>query len=381
MTKKQALRIVAFFLTLFLLLAATGYFFNNQNIANSLRFRGFALEEENSLDVVIIGASDILRAYLPGEAYEEAGFTSYLMSYQALPITGWRPLVKEISQRQKPQLILLEPHAIINEADSYATVHLRKVLDNMPLSGTKAKIIQKVIPEEERESYLLPLLKYHDNWQHFSYCAEVLRQDIQNRRRGFTLLRGAMLSVNINAATGNYMDIRGEMATLSLVDDNAAYLQDFLAYCKALDINVLLIRSPHRTRMYDTAYQYMNEAAIIAGDMGYDMANFEYFKEDMGIDYDLDFSDDEHVNVQGAEKFTRYLARYLVENGYVTPRDHGEKVTAQWAETVEATHKYVQLAKSHLAVNNYENLSETNIDLNSEPPKVVYNDIMDEVWE
>lgn len=381
MTKKQALRIAAFFLTLLLLLSGTSYFFNNQNIANTLRFRGFELEEKDSLDVVIIGASDILRAYLPGEAYEEAGFTSYLMSYQALPITGWRPLVKKIIQTQKPQLILLEPHAIINDEESYATVHLRKVLDNMPLSGTKLKVINRVVPEEEKESYLLPLLKYHENWQNFSYCAEVLRQEIQNRRRGFTLLRGAMQSVNVAPAEGNYMDIRGDYTTKSLMADNAFYLQDFILYCQSQGINVLLIRAPHRTRQNDTAYQYMNEAAIIAGDLGSGMANFEYYKEDMGLDYNKDFSDDEHVNVTGAEKFTRFMARYLVENGYVTPKDHGEKVNAQWAETVEATRKYVALCKEHLARDNYENISETNIDLDSDPPKVIYNRVMDEVWE
>ena len=44
---------------------------------NKLRIDGFYLEDENSLDVVLTGASELYTGFSPGLAYEKFGFTSY----------------------------------------------------------------------------------------------------------------------------------------------------------------------------------------------------------------------------------------------------------------------------------------------------------------
>ena len=43
---------------------------------NKLRIDGFYLEDENSLDVVLTGASELYTGFSPGLAYEKFGFTS-----------------------------------------------------------------------------------------------------------------------------------------------------------------------------------------------------------------------------------------------------------------------------------------------------------------
>ena len=46
---------------------------------NRQRVKGFFCEEENSLDIVFMGASDVYADYAPGYAYKQNGLTSYLL--------------------------------------------------------------------------------------------------------------------------------------------------------------------------------------------------------------------------------------------------------------------------------------------------------------
>ena len=49
------------------------------------RIRRFYLEEENSLDVVFMGASEVPTGFAPGLAYRDYGFTSYMYTIDANP--------------------------------------------------------------------------------------------------------------------------------------------------------------------------------------------------------------------------------------------------------------------------------------------------------
>ncbi len=61
---------------------------------NSLRIEGFYQEETDSLDVVFIGASDIYTSFMPGRAYEQYGFTSYLLASESITSEGIKTAVK-----------------------------------------------------------------------------------------------------------------------------------------------------------------------------------------------------------------------------------------------------------------------------------------------
>ena len=68
-----------------ILLIALSFFVVTQNHVdhNTLRIQGFYQEEDNSIDVVMIGASDVFTGFSPGLAYGEYGFTSYSYAVDA----------------------------------------------------------------------------------------------------------------------------------------------------------------------------------------------------------------------------------------------------------------------------------------------------------
>ena len=77
-TITRTLKILALLIPVALLISfLQSYVFCNLDQSTE-RVRRFYLEEENSLDVVFMGAGDVSTGFAPPLAYEEYGFTSYL---------------------------------------------------------------------------------------------------------------------------------------------------------------------------------------------------------------------------------------------------------------------------------------------------------------
>ena len=75
---------------------------------NQIRLAGFYAEEKNSLDMVVMGASETYYGYFADEAYKTAGITSYPYSFQYNPVSLWKYELKEILKRQKPKVLIVE---------------------------------------------------------------------------------------------------------------------------------------------------------------------------------------------------------------------------------------------------------------------------------
>ena len=52
--------------------------------ANSIRLEGYYQEEKDSLDVVLLGASEVYTGFSSGLAYDKYGFTSYPFASESI---------------------------------------------------------------------------------------------------------------------------------------------------------------------------------------------------------------------------------------------------------------------------------------------------------
>ena len=111
-------------------------------------------------------------------------------------------------------------------------------------------------------------------------------------------------------------------------------MKDTIACCKELGLEqVLFIRTPHMLKLPEETDKRLR---AIAEESGYSYFNFETAAGEMGIDESTDYYNNEHLNVFGSEKFTKYIARYLCDN-YTITADHSDETDAQWKECVEYT--------------------------------------------
>ena len=72
------------------------------------RVSGFYQEPEKSLDVVLIGASDIGRAYCAGLAYRDYGIRSYPFVINGDDVHVWKYQLSEVLAHQKPDKIVID---------------------------------------------------------------------------------------------------------------------------------------------------------------------------------------------------------------------------------------------------------------------------------
>ena len=75
----RTIKILSFALAAFLIMTVTQV----RGDHNKIRLDGFYMEEKNSLDVVLLGASEVYTAFSSSLAYDEYGFTSYPYAIEA----------------------------------------------------------------------------------------------------------------------------------------------------------------------------------------------------------------------------------------------------------------------------------------------------------
>ena len=301
--------------------------------AHQRRMEGFYLEEKNSLDMIVLGSSEVYNDYVPPLAYEEFGITSYIYGFQANPAALWSYQLREIERTQDPSVLVIECNGAgydQEELDNPAEV--RFMTDDMPFSLNKIRLINDKATEGKL-SYYFPFLKYH---QHLFPSG-----DLKNKRlleeRGFHILRGAQARVAGEELGTELIDVEGDESVAELDPAGEAYLRDFLEQCKSSEIeHIVFVRFPHVvTDSNYLRFQRYHRMKEIIEEAGFEYIDFDEYKDDMGIDDRKDFLDCEHMNSYGARKLTSFMIPFFMDKYQIKPREQSRKVAEQWAQSVE----------------------------------------------
>ncbi len=297
------------------------------------RLEGFYMEEKDSMDMVILGASETYNGYVPARAWDEYGLTSYLYGYQANPVTLWTYQLKEIEKRQHPQLLLVECNGAIyvdQELDNPAEV--RFMTDDMPLSKNKIQLINEQATESKL-SYYFPFLKYHSELIPGNGSASKFLLE----KRGFNILRGAQARMNGDDISDDVIDVTGDDSIADLDPRAEEALRAFLEQCRESDIeHIVFVHFPHVVTDYNyDRYQRYHMVKKIVEENGFDYIDMDDFTDEMDITFEKDFLDCEHLSADGARKLTDYMVPYLMERYDITPRKQSAKAVAQWEESLE----------------------------------------------
>ena len=134
-----------------LFLSATEYLRRGDDEADEIH--AFYSEPKDSIDVMFMGSSPILRGVSPMVLWNQEGFTSYVRAsaLQAPAVTYG--LMAESLEYQKPEMVVLLCDNIFLEFD-YAEREgdLRRALDGMKLSKYKLQIIKQIMAKDERQT-------------------------------------------------------------------------------------------------------------------------------------------------------------------------------------------------------------------------------------
>ena len=316
---------------------------------NRQRIKGFYDEQRDSLDLVLLGASEVYSDFAPGYAYEYGGITGYLFATQADTIVNYKSQLRNILSRQKPSLIVIELNGALygDEAEIKKEANLRNYADNVPLDAVKLDWLSSDVVENRLE-YILPVIKYHGVWQDIPENMKYQRTVISDRLRGYCYLKGVLNETSVFKSTQRSMN-----SVLPTLADNRqpltgleeSGLRDLLGFCRSEGLdNVVFARFPHIVvqRTYDR-FERSNTVGDIVREYGYDYLNFERDFAQTGLDESSDFYNLDHLNIYGQRKFTAFLTDHLKERYSLSPREQSGSVKAEWdicADYYEAYYKY-----------------------------------------
>lgn len=297
------------------------------------KVKGFYGEEENTLDVVFIGSSQMYADMAPAVLFHEYGITSYDFCANEQPMWVSYYYIKEALKHQEPKVIVLDVFTVYGEDyEEEGVTHIN--LDDLPMSLNKIRAIRDSVPEGMRYSYYFPLAKYHNTWTDFyEGKAELAFYDERDPYKGYS---------PFVFAADYEEDAKAEVAAQTALEPipkrAETWLRKIIALCEEENVPLVLIKTPNGNAERQKLY---NSVEILAKETGTPFLNMNVLLDGQA-----------HINVLQAEKVSMMMGEYLISH-YEFEDKRENPHYAQWAADAELF--YRQKAKCQLvSAENFE---------------------------
>ncbi len=317
---------------------------------NRQTFKAFYAEPAGTIDVMYLGTSASNRYFINPLAYKEEGMTCFTLATMGMPMFFVPDLIDEVAKTQDPQLYIIELRWLQKDRDMITDAHIRRVTDNLKLSGIKKHAIDLAFEQmdgskgmlgdisDKKIDYYIPILKYHDRLQQGQMSPGDFKLTAsKNRTKGYIMSKNTTTQVNQFPE-----ELTDKRAPLSDLAETA--LTATLDKCDALtaqaDKQIMFVLSPFCC--HEKQKQIFNTAMDTVRERGYPVLDFNTpeMYEELGLDFDKDFYNSKHVNFIGAEKYTKYLTDYIAAH-YELPDHRGQEGCESWEEAYETYEEYV----------------------------------------
>lgn len=315
------------------------------------KVEGFYNEDRNSLDVVFIGSSHAYYGLNPAVFWDEFGVSSYMFGANEQPLWISYYYIKEVLKYQKPKAIVLDTLYAARDVDirndekgkeseRYQREGVNRInLDSLKFSKNKIEAIKDSVPKEERMSYIIELIKYNKKWKNINKDSfKYLNYKNKNPYKGYTP----------SFTQKHEIKLTWERSKFS--DKSLEYLNKIIELSKQENFNLVLIKTPYN--LSETSKGTYDKVSDIAKENNIPFINYNNLISEINLKFETDSNTDcAHLNPFGAEKVSRHLAKYLVEN-YNLEDKRNNPAYSDWNE---CTQYYKQ------EVNNWELSQETDI--------------------
>ena len=304
-------------------------------------------EEKNTIDVVSIGASGTYRFFNPMTAWDKAGITSHTYAVASMQASAYMTAIRDIERTQSPKLYLIDARRFstfdtVTEIDASVQRYMNSLdITLNRFAGLKYFCDLNDIPISDSLPTYLDLVQYHDNY--YALWSKWHWSHVFNRGRSVKNCFKGFLASNHVRRDKQFAGISTDEET-ELPPNILKVYTEFLDYCKKRSLPVVLVVTPSDFSR-DSWVQY-NTMARIAEEYGipYLNLNTKEIYEDMGLDFERDFYNPHHMNINGAEKYTAYMTDYILAH-YDIPDHRGEKGYESWDEELERYDQYAIWSK------------------------------------
>lgn len=285
-------------------------------------------EETQPHQVLFIGDCEVYESFTPPTLFSEFGYTSFIRGTAQQLMWQSRYILEETLSYETPQAVVLSVCAM-RYGEPQSESYNRMTLDYMRPSLYKWKAVAASLSKEESAvSYALPLLRYHER-------IEDLKAEDRTYLTGTPVLshNGYLMRCDVQPYTR--LPAAAPLKDKDFSEACYEQLDAIVSLCREKGIALILVKSPC---LYPAWYDAWDEALeSYAEKQGIVYVNAIEYMEDMGVDLSADTYDGGlHLNVYGAEKYTRWFAKtYLAPLGLEDLRQE-EDIAAVYREKLEA---------------------------------------------
>lgn len=273
---------------------------DGRNENSNMVQKGFENLPDFSLDYLAIGSSNIFMNINPIEIWDKYNLCGYDYVSPMQALSTSELYIKEALKTQKPKVILLDALGIAQydyAGDGYT--HLG--MDYLSLNQNKADAIQKL--PNDKESFWFPFIQYHSRWN------ELTKSD-------FDMLQYHEYE-DFLGYTPAYTKTGGDRAAffqpgteISISDANEESFGSIVNICNSAGIQLVVIKTPNFSwtqEMSKATRELCDKFKITFIDLNANIDEYNFNTME-------DFCDGGgHLNEQGANKVSDYLAEYMLQ--------------------------------------------------------------------
>lgn len=318
------LRCTAVIAVMAVILAVAGKIYTPYYVPDADQNETFYKTEKNTVDVLIAGSSTLLVGLSPLELWENYGIVAYTRAstLQAPPVTWLN--IREAYRYQKPKVVIMGVTSLfLNYNYDKLEPYIRRGLDFKKLTPEKMKTIYDVVKRSDSQhmlDYIFPVFRYHDRWKEFQWT------DVENLGRQHDFARGQYLIYKTKEIEPREQ-VDESVAAEKENEDAWSFYKSAIEYCKSQGSEVIVVYMPDDRWSYG---RYLTTKKLVEScGAEYLDFNLENIIQELDLDWEHDFYDPHHLNPVGAQKPTKYLGDYLVENYEELPRYQCSEKTKQ----------------------------------------------------
>lgn len=328
---KNLIKFMSFTLILSLSIICLDYFVFTGEIKNS-RYHQFFLEEENSLDVVVIGSSTVRQGISPAIAWDEFKVTSFNISNSPIHPEVIKLAIDEIGRTQSPKVVFVDLTGLTYQKEKDEKSFVKDFISAIPNSEYKDTLVAKY---EEYFDDEIELFKNHNDFRNPNYFNIFSNQN--------EYLKGFSPVYDVSVLKGTKTN-KEENKTSNLPSDGQKYFEGIMEVCA---------KYPHINFLFGVMPKYVNEGhaeeiyklrSIVPTlkKYGHKWVEFDDYTDEVGLLPSEDFADTGHLNYKGATKFTKFFINYIDElYGDVLGNEHSDSVIVNFNKAAKNYKKHI----------------------------------------
>lgn len=269
--------------------------------------------------------------YQPLTAWHDYGYTSYVYGTLYGQSDLFRRYMDRVLRTHNPELFVVDLRMLVTlDETEISEQGVRFWTDSLPvLSMDRYLSLYDYFKGhadaqiEDKASYYFDIAKYHTNLA----ALKAPENWMYINNKGHSQYKGYEMSSEHSFFAKPFVD--GQNRT-ELTQMQSTVLYQILDYSKDKNLNVLFVVCPYMVT--EEEQSIYNTVKDIVASYGYRFINANEYYDEIGLDFSVGMKNVNHVNCIGAEEYTRFLAKYIVEN-YNIPRHKGDARYQPWEES------------------------------------------------